>query len=325
MALRMWQSGRALVAVLMLVGTGSTMSEVLKIEFKSLTGSGPAAGRLRSASGNNGALLMVSKRELTPPVGAATAFSAFDPMHPSSGWRQVANLNEMVPAELNWDVALPEKGIEIVRERPAGATNSLALWTASDPSRPLTADYAFQSFSEPRFVKGTRSPEWVTAVMDNRSCVALSLVRAEPYRKLSDCDGGLLVRRGAGFVFFYKTNASGSARAGVLPGRLHMVQADAQLRASGASLPVFETVYDFDADVIGGKIVVFATTPKGIGIASGPAQGTAPKMVAQEQAIPMTLTSPAVSATASGNALIAALDAKGPGSVRILTAEIPVP
>jgi hypothetical protein len=319
--------GRAVARILVFAGMGCTMAEMLKIEFTPLAGVVPLADRLRLATGENGSLLVVSKRARTPPIGAATTFSALDMTIPRAAWSEVVRVQEVVPAELNWDVAISNGQTKIVHEKPGGATNSLSLWTASGSSQALTREYPMQSFSEPRFVKASQPPGWVTAIVDNRTCVALSLVRAEPYRKLGECAAGLLVQNGIGFAFVYKTGVPGPARGnGISPGRIHLASLDAQLRSSGPATVVFEgVVFEFDADVIGDKLVVVATTPKGIVVAVGPAQRTAVRLVAEEHAIPTVLTSPAIGNSGSGKALVAALDSGGPAAARVFIADLTVP
>jgi len=237
-------------------------------------------------------------------------------------------LSEVVPAKLQWDVAPSANGdSEIAFGKPGGAINALMLRSASGTMRALSSAYPLQSFSEPRFARSAaHPPDWLTAVVDNRTCVAFPLgTPSAQCRTLGECAQGLLVHYGPGFAFIFKTVVPGPVRGNLIaPGRLHSAMLDAELRPTGPPAEIFDgTIFEFDADVIKGKLVVLATTPRGVVIASEPSPRA--KFLSREYEVPATLTSPAVAGSASGKAILAALDSSGSGPARVVTTEVAIP
>ncbi len=300
------------------------MAEMQKIQFTRVPGEAPAADSLRLMRDKGGVLLVVSRTTPTPPLGANTVFSAFAPASPGAPWSVLAQVHEVVPAQPAWDVAAgPDGRPEIVYEKPGGAINALILRNAAGETQPVSAAYPLQSFSAPRFARPSGvPPAWLTAIADNRTCVAFPPAGSAAYHSLGECAEGLLVKTGVGFVYLCKTRVPGPVRGNLLsPGRIHIAALDAELRPAGPPVQLFGgIVYEFDADIIQGRLVVLATTPKGVMIAAGPAQGQATRLTSLEHALPVALTSPAIVAGPPGKAYLAALDA-----ARVVTAEIPVP
>jgi hypothetical protein len=318
----MWRTPRALTVTLLL-GVAFTMAEMQKIEFTPAAGA-PPADAIRLTRGKDGVFLFASKTASTPPMGARTTISAVAPGASRARWKTVATLDEMVPAQPIWDVTLAEGSQpDIVYERPGGAINALLLRRASGATEGLSGAYPLQSFSDPRFARPTgKPPQWMTAVVDNRTCVALPLRPGAEYRTLGECSGaGLLVLMDSGFVYLYKTKVPGLVRGNLnSPGRLHLATLDAELRPTGPPTEVFSgTIFEFDADVIRNKLVVLATTPSGIAILSGNA-GPSGKMEIKEFPVPLALLNPAIAAGESGKAFLAALD-----GTRVLRAEADIP
>jgi hypothetical protein len=300
----------AMAGALLFGGTGTTMAEMRKIEFKEVAHA-PSADTLRLTRGQDGVYLAVSKTVAIAPVGASTTISAISLTASGSAWNTMATLGEVVPAVLKWDVTMAASGQpEIVYERPGGAVNALLHRNASGSTEGLTGAYPFKSFSDPRFTRPLGAPpQWATAVLDETTCVAVPLTPIGPYRTLGECSAGLLVNTGSGFVHLYKTNVQGVVRGNLTsPGRLHLATLDAALHPVGQPFEVFNgVVFEFDADVIDNKLVVLATTLKGIVIASGHVRSTG-KLAVEEHPASTALTSPAIAAGASGKVFLAALD-----------------
>src|SRR5579883_2753009 len=248
------------------------MAEMQKIQFTRVPGEAPAADSLRLMRDKGGVLLVVSRTTPTPPLGANTVFSAFAPASPGAPWSVLAQVHEVVPAQ------------------------------------PVSAAYPLQSFSAPRFARPSGvPPAWLTAIADNRTCVAFPPAGSAAYHSLGECAEGLLVKTGVGFVYLCKTRVPGPVRGNLLsPGRIHIAALDAELRPAGPPVQLFGgIVYEFDADIIQGRLVVLATTPKGVMIAAGPAQGQATRLTSLEHALPVALTSPAIVAGPPGKAYLA--------------------
>jgi hypothetical protein len=308
-------------------GVGGIMAEMPKLQLVQLGGFVPQADGLRLASGRKGALVVLSKTEKDPVLGANTTFWGRSLADPNARWIELGTSREVVPAQPEWDVATAADGQpEIAFERHGGAINALALLSASGSTEAITAAYPLQSFSGPRFAKSSgQNPRWLTAILDNRTCVALPLTQDSRYRNLGECSAGLLLEIGSGFVFIYKTMLPGAVRGNLIsPGRMHVATLDGELRPSGRAPTIFDdTIFEFDADLIRDRLIVLATTPKGMLLASRPTQPTTDRFDTQEYSIPKDLISPAIVRDASGTAALAALDLNG--GTRVLIGKIVIP
>ena len=327
--MKTWGVLRVTATALLFGEVGFAMAEIQKIEFTLVPGAPPAADALRLARDSKGVFLAVSKTASTPPMGASTTISALAPLGSGAKWSTIATLAEIVPAQPGWDICLAlGDGPAIVHERPGGAINALLLRTAPGSAQALTGAYPLQSFSEPRFARPSGGPpHWVTAVADNRTCVALPLGPNPAYRRLGECAAGMLVTIGSGFVYIFKTPVAGLVRGNLIsPGRLHVETLDAEMHPTAPATDLFSgIVFEFDADLAGDKLVIVATTPEGLVVASAPARSLIAKFTGQELASHSILTNPAIVTGPSGKATFAALDATVPGEAHVVTAELAIP
>jgi hypothetical protein len=301
------------------------------IDFRQLPSDSPQPDMLRLAHGQNGVVLVVSRTSNDPILGATTVFSETRPKGSSTVWSTLATFNQVVPATPVWDIS-PDaaRKLQFVLEVPGGAINSLALHLASGEQRTLTANSPFQSFSSPRFEKlDNSSPEWITAVVDNRDCVAISITSQRPNRSLGPCSEGLLVRLNKSFLFIYKKTVPGPVRGNnISPGQLFIARLDNNMGVQGleGSTVLFggSTVFQFDAGVVGNKVAIVASTASGIEAASYSDQGTTAKL--PQRAYGTTaVTSPTIAEVGNGMLLLAAMRSSGKDQQAIVIAEIPVP
>ena len=300
--------------------------ELKSIDFKQAA-EYPGAQALRVVRSKGASSLVISQTTSTPPMGAQTVFLALQAGNPGAGWMNVAVVSEMVPAQPAWDAAADSRGsFQIVYERPGGAINALLLRAPSGETRTLSGQYPMKSFSLPRFSKASgEPPQWLTAIVDNRICVVFSLTAAGPYHELGECAEGLLVKHGAGFVFLSKKTIPGTVRGNDISlGQLRATALGMDLKPAGKTVDVASgAVFQFDADTVGGKLVVVATAPGGIVIASSATREL--RFVRKQYANQAPLTFPGLQPGAAGNAIVGVLDGSDSGKVRILAAEIPVP
>jgi hypothetical protein len=110
----------------------------------------------------------------------------------------------------------------------------------------------------------------------------------------------------------------------ISPGRLHMVALDGELRPNGRAATIFDdTIFEFDADLIRDRLIILATSPKGVILAWGSPQLAATRFEIREYSMPKDLINPAIVRGASDTASLAALESNGGG--RVLVGEIVIP
>jgi hypothetical protein len=320
----------SIASVALLSTIGLVMIRTHNIDFKRPPGEVPQADVVRLARARDGVILVVSHTASDAIIGANTIFSALAIQSPSPSWGTFATLNELVPALPMWDVATDAHfKVQVVHERPGGAINAIMLRDSSGSEQSLTANYPLQSFSLPRFSRPSPGPpDWLTAVLDNRNCVAIPIAGKVPFIDLGACSEGLLVRSSAGFLFLYKIAVSGPVRGNsIRPGRLYLAVLDQTmhpLTKDGAGEVLGgSTMFEFDADIIDKKLVVVATTSGGIEVASGSVQGPAFSLVAKREYSTPVLMSPAVADNGNGKALIAALRS-GTSQSGVVIAEVAI-
>lgn len=296
------------------------------LELKQLGEAYPQSVALRASSYKGSAFLFTSSAIPGEMLGAETTFSMLNAASPGSNWKRITSTHQVVPAALRWDAAHDSNGdVEIVHERPGGAINSLSLWRASVGTKSLTSRFPLRDFSHPRFSKSFDAPpEWVTAVLDHHTCVALSLSRAEPWIELGKCAEGMLVKTPSGFVFLSKTHLPGPARGDdCFPGRLQARLLDTKLQAAAAAVEVSsDAVFQFDAAVIAGKLVVAATTADGIAVVTSPTGAL--HFVTRSYAASPDLFFPALLPASGDNASIHLLTGVSSEHARVLAAGIEI-
>lgn len=300
------------------------MADQLKeIEFKQLGGGYPGAETLRLIALKDGLTLVVSHTSSTPPLGAQTVFASMGVATPGGAWRNVATVNQIVPAQPDWDCAADAGGrVQIALERPGGAMNALELHLPSGEVRSLSSDAPLKSFSSPRFARAA-APAWVTATVDNRACVAIPLAAPGPSIGLAECEQGLLVSLGpAGSLFLSKKTVPGPVRGNsIRPGDLSATTLDQNLKPVGPPVAVVGPVFQFDAALVGDKVAVVATTPRGLIVASRELKGS--RFQSKPYLTSMEILSPAITPAANGSIGVYGLASGEKGQV--LAAVLPLP
>jgi hypothetical protein len=270
-------------------------------------------------------ILAASRTADDSPTGTQTNFSALPVSNPVAGWRSMVDAPMIRGARPRWDVAPDaQQRLQLAFEHSGGAINDLVFQIAGAEAVSIGGDYPGESFGAPRFSRPTGEPQpWVTAIVDDKRCIALPRAGGR-YRNLGDADDCMLIGSSPGFLLIAKTNARGSARGNdISPGILRVRRLDDQLRDAGPWFdPLKQTIFEFDADVIGGRIVIAATISGGFVLASLDAGGTT--FVAGEYPASGELTS--LSMLAHGDrASLGVLDADSSRGTRILLADLPVP
>lgn len=316
--------GVLFVCTCFISGRESAMTKSEKLEFKTTGAELSSPGSLRLIRIKDQAVALAS--HTTPlPLGAQTEFRLLGLSSASPQWTTVAQVEELVPAEPKWDAVDREGKLEIVYQRPGGAIDALML--VQPPAEPvmLTKQFPLNSFGDPRFAKSPSGPpRWITAVMDNRLCVAFPLGKDGKYRELRGCLQGLLVFAGKDYAFLYKTDVPGPVRGvATLPGRLHCQRLDSELRSLGEPVDISgQTIFEFDAEVVNHRLVILATTPSGLSIATGSVNEVGAFHVEEYSASP-EFTSPSLLNVSPAVTLIAALEPTSGKGTRMVTAELP--
>jgi hypothetical protein len=300
--------------------------ELKNVDFKQFGKEYPGAEAIRAVRNKDTAFLTTSRTTSTPPLGAETTFAAL-PAKEGGDWRSIASVRQIVPAHPAWDAAADSGNRwQIVYEEAGGAVNALVIRALSGETRGLTGAYPMQSFSLPRFAKTFRELSlWVTAVLDNRICVALPLAQAGPYTELGECAEGLLVKDGLGFVFLSKMRTPGKVRGNsIAPGKLQARRFGANLQPVGEPTEALRgTIFQFDAVVAEGKLVIVATTSDGIVVASTSVGSL--QFKTQEYRAPSALSYPTLLPVSAESVIIYLLDAEESVKARILGSEMAIP
>lgn len=238
-------------------------------------------------------------------------------------------IGHLLPTAPEWDVALgPDGSCWIVYERAKGATYDLFLQGTNHEELCVTAGFPLDSHSGPRFIKRSLEPprRAVTAITDADSVALFQETSEGAYSRtlLGQGSAARIVQSEGKRYLFFKTEVPGPARGTMtLPGRLHWATLGPDDRPLEMPIPLFadEDVYEFDVDVQGDVIVLFATTSMGSKLRRGrsPA-GAFETMCLQEDDMGSSYTRPTVLLTPSAIHL-AILDQAGTATAQILRGE----
>jgi hypothetical protein len=191
----------------------------------------------------------------------------------------------------SWDVLATEAGFATVWTEPGSAICGLGYRGPTGNEVQLTQRYPAGVFENPRFVRGEPgAAAAITAIAakhDGGSVLALfsqsldsghSAYVPLPALGAGLLADGLLLRNGVGYLLFVKRVPPGPRGAerrdgrgeSVIPGILYCARLNAQLEPIGGALrPLGDgAIYEFDADLSGGRVLLFATTADGYVAAS---------------------------------------------------------
>lgn len=221
-----------------------------------------------------------------------------------------------VPATSSWDAAAQaDRSFSVIYSVMGSAISQIAFQNSRQaPGKIVNQTHPFQTFGSAHFVKheerNVALPVTAIAATDRPPRVVLFSREANgtygDYRRLEARHPGRvqaarLIRYPAGYLLFSQTGEAGAvrpARSGNgLGGLLFCTRLDDSLRAvEPASEPLGDRiVFEFDADVDGKRIAIFATTAKGYLLAAfDPAQQGPAKWIVTEQPTEKPLSSPSI-------------------------------
>ncbi len=285
----------------------------------------PGAQMLRAVQHNGERLIVISHTTAGADQSSHTTFAALSLRTQADSWREVQSIQQLLPVAPRWDAAYNSAGhLQIVYEEAGGALNQ--LWLQADSGRAKLTDVSsLRSYSLPRFIKSSGKPSpGVTTVADDRLCMALSLTGAQTHA-LRECMDGLLVASPTGYVLLTKTFVPGLPRAvNISPGHLQATLMTRDFQPLGLPVDVAgETVFQFDAEIVEGKLVCAATTPEGLVVASSAL--SALRFSHQGSLASTTLTYPAILSSMPGKVDVFALESGGSEKAHAEVAHLAVP
>ena len=231
----------------------------------------------------------------------------------------------------SWDVTVTTSGLAAVWTEPGSAISPLGYRAANAPPITLTGRYASGVFQNPRFVRGEpllkaevtsvayAGPSRLLALFSEGLAGGQALYTSLPPIGAGLLLDGLLLRNGTGYVLITKHLAPGPRGAdrkdkrgeSILPGVLHCSRLNSKFEPAGASGTPFgdQAVFEFDADLSGGRLVVLATTAKSISAASATVSET---MLSWSASVNLPVagepSAPAVLSTDRNSAVAAVID-----------------
>ncbi len=177
-------------------------------------------------------------------------------------------LPQLLPPPPKWDISSYKKGLlSLVYELAGGALNSLALRRMKHSEFIVTEKHPLNSFSRPRFVKRYKSggDAPITAVCDNKDLVVFQVSetgRFGGYKKICECEDGIILRHGEGYELFYKVTTHGPVRGNdISRGVLHHARLRKDFTMVGQPVQLIgnEPIFEFDIDSIRDNVAIFAT------------------------------------------------------------------
>lgn len=193
----------------------------------------------------------------------------------------------------SWDISNGQAGLTAVWSYPQSATVNLVYRRLGGEDINLTAGYSSPVFQGPRFLRGTNSLA-ITANASREKVIALFHDDLEsdhaPFVPLPSpahvmLEDGLLLQQGSGYLFFTThlfAGPRGPARkdlngSDISPSILRCIRLNAKFQQVGTTMsPIGDTdVFEFDADIVGDKVFLFATTTDGYmaAVATGSNEG----------------------------------------------------
>jgi hypothetical protein len=261
--------------------------------------------------------------------GSQTVISAT----PFSGGGMTATplfvIDHLLPPPPEWDVcANPDESYSLVYEMALGASYTVLLRHSKNADVPVTDTHPFESFTSPRFIKRYQNDlsHPVTAISEKKAVVLFTpdvYGHYRRYMRLSDGISALLVKTNEEFVLFYKVIEPGAVRGNLIyPGRLYSVRLTKDFVPATKAVELFpnKVIFEFDVDVSGSHLAIFATSPNDLLLAWGSA-GSAPLKFASfgGQYRVENLTRPAV-LLSNSQVHLAILESARTTQARLLTA-----
>ena len=247
----------------------------------------------------------------------------------------------------SWDIAAARAGFAAVWTKPGSAICPLAFRSPAGLTSALTGRYPMGVFQGPRFVRGEEASGATAitsvtyegekrdfALFQDSSDQGDSNYFPLPHPGAGLLLDGLLLKSGSGYVSIVKLLAQGErvpdridGGESIRPGVLHTLLLDGEFRPVGnTSSPLNDSqIYEFDADVVEGRLFLIATTAKGSSAAIASLSGHELNWSASLN-VPAKgeLTSPAILAMGRDSALTAAIESTSASRTRLLLARMAV-
>ncbi len=233
----------------------------------------PASLRSVRLVDSNGAQLVL----MDVPGEAAPGF-LLAPAGASGPWRALENVSPR--AKSGWDAAPSGGGaLRFVFSNPESATKWLSLVQSADgDSKMVTGDYDRGFFGAPRFVRREEATAITSvAAVDGQARLVsfapaangeFGAYRLLPVLNEGGLGDGLLIRTRDGYLALARILTGSGARN---PGLLYCAEWNAAFEVMRAARLCLgnQSIFEFDADAAGGRLVIFAATAAGYVIASG--------------------------------------------------------
>lgn len=171
-----------------------------------------------------------------------------------------AAVPQLFPGAPGWDWDRKR----VVYEQAGGARNALYLHDAGHETL-VNAAHHLNGFDLPRFVRGDEKQ--ISSFLDllpGKRLVVFPDVGAK-YRAVTECTAAVLLKRDGGFVLLSKTDVEGPMKGpSMFPGVLHHAWLKSDFTPEGpTSQPQAGVMYELDAALVGGNVIVWLTTDAG--------------------------------------------------------------
>lgn len=249
----------------------------------------------------------------------------------------VFTYKQILPVSSQWDVTFDHvDSYHCVIQIAGGAINRLMFLDKKNQIQPLTLDYDFESFSEPRFFKYAlpETTPGMSTVVDSEELV-LFAQKSDPklmqYTKVGPWSKGILTRTKTGYFLFAKRQTISPEQMGGIPGSLEVIELDPllQIKNPPQKIAIGQDIYEFDVDILPStgseKFALLVTGKENVTFAITDNHGSIRKSVVLSNQHPETsfFTRPAVFAQ-KDSVYVAAIENIGQPNARLLKTTIPL-
>jgi hypothetical protein len=254
--------------------------------------------RLMTRSAGLSVVFAESGRSVVPGPAPPLLIESVEPATAARAVTSHFNIPRLLRGIPEWDVALGHaEQIRLVVAEFGGALHRLSVH-AGDHRHPLIPLNDSDDLGDPRFVRGARAADAVTALVNNHDVVLFraesggGYTHAQPLLSGDHLDGALLLGTAGGWILLVRRQELGPQQAGRFPGVLEAHPLDLNLKPAGAAFAVFgaERSFNFDADVTAEGIAVLAVTAPGFALARL-TQGRPPRVDRQAHPAPLGMVS----------------------------------
>lgn len=297
----------------------------------------------------------------SPCLVGSSRSAKFEPvlrMYPVDGQRSSGAAEAFtLPAQLSkpqWSASVAsDDSLSVVLTRPGSAISPLVFWNSGSRQQvALSAQRPAGVFDSPRFVRRVQGTGAPAVALESLAASKVVVLFGPPdtgepwnYRVLHAPEAGvvqqaLAVQSDAGYLLFYKVFVPGGAEvdaSGALPslphplfgsvtqGIVYGIRLDRDFGVAGKAFRPLggELLFEFDADLVGERVVILGTTASGLVLVGGRMEDDA--FVRTERAeghLPAPLSAPTALIVGS-EVYLAVLEQAGSPGARILYARRP--